>query len=581
MNKRILPELRFGTSGIRGKDEELNDIQVYIATKAFLNSMLNSGLRNTKRVALAGDFRPSTPRILKSIGFAIIETGLFIDYLGKIPTPTLAYYGFSNKILSIMVTGSHNPYGENGVKFNKQEDELLKEDEKRILEELNNIRLIEQSKTLNESLFDEKGYFKPYESLNEDNKNKMDFVSIALSNSNKIAQQIFIERYKRAFENKLSGIKLVFYQHTAVGRDLIPKIFESLGAEVIVVEKNDEKNNFVALDTEDLDDKIIIKMKDHAIKNDCEIAITTDGDSDRPAMVVVDKKTGKYEFIRGDKLNVLGLLNLKPDFVSCPISANKKVIEVLRKKGIEVKHTKIGSPYVIKAMKDKLEGDKEIEAYGFEVNGGGLLGNTKRYELDPLPTRDAILPIILVLINSIENNMKVSETLKNIFKGEHKSHSHAGVIENLNIHKFTRGCERYTSKIGKKMVNRLMLNEKVLEIDYSQEGIKIIDLDQNRMFGGEIIDKAIEIKRTLLTYIQRIEGLEKKDIKKVNSLDGIRIILENDEVIHLRPSGNSNQFRIYSEAETKERAEKIIKESIKSEEGIIIGMINDLIDGKI
>jgi phosphomannomutase len=45
----------------------------------------------------------------------------------------------------------------------------------------------------------------------------------------------------------------------------------------------------------------------------------------------------------------------------------------------------------------------------------------------------------------------------------------------------------------------------------------------------------------------------------LNFIDGIRIVFENGDVSHLRPSGNAPEFRNYATADTKERAEEIVK----------------------
>ena len=129
-------KLKFGTSGLRDNDENLTDEQIFIATKAFLNFLISTNQISEKKIALAGDFRPSTNRILQAVASTIIYCDFNVDYCGKIPTPTLSLYGFKNNIPSIMVTASHNPYGQNGIKFNKPSGEVLKSDEQLILNEI-------------------------------------------------------------------------------------------------------------------------------------------------------------------------------------------------------------------------------------------------------------------------------------------------------------------------------------------------------------------------------------------------------------------------------------------------------------
>jgi phosphomannomutase len=80
-------------------------------------------------VALAGDRRPSTPRILRAVAQALRDYGLTPRYFGAIPTPALALHGMRAGVPVIMVTGSHIPDDRNGIKFYRAEGEILKADE--------------------------------------------------------------------------------------------------------------------------------------------------------------------------------------------------------------------------------------------------------------------------------------------------------------------------------------------------------------------------------------------------------------------------------------------------------------------
>jgi phosphomannomutase len=621
--------LRFGTSGLRDEDSKLTDMQVYISTKGFLNYISKKekkediNLINFDKVALAGDFRPSTNRIFLAVAIAIIEAGYEVDFCGKIPTPTLSLWGFTNNIPSIMVTGSHIPYGQNGIKFNNKNGEVLKEDENAILEEITKIREDEYKKSYKDSMFEKNGFFKEIIKMNQEQK--ILFIlsknSISENRINFLAEKLYIKRYKDAFGKILEGEKVVFYQQTAVGRELIPKVFESLGAQVFREDKLDEKNEFIALDTEDMNEWILEKMANLAVKNNCCICITTDGDSDRPAVLFVKKgingkpsyKNGKleYHYIKGDKLNVMAALLFKPDFIAAPISLNHKTLELLIKNGVEVKLTKIGSPHVIKAMHDRLKIEKDINEknnifvneidllekiclYGFEVNGGGILGSSKPLieeifneveergngKLRNLPTRDSVFPIICVLVLAKKRKIDLEDLFFNIFSNEYESYSHAGLVENVPM-KITPGCERYNPEIGKQILDFFHPREKeIIQVIFDDTIILINHEEKLINSTEEITNRIIKIKEIIISYINELFE-EEIDIKKINYLDGIRIYLSNDEIIHLRPSGNAAQFRIYVECSSLERALKIIEKSIKPESGVLIKLINDFIDGKI
>ena len=109
--------LRFGTSGVRGLVTEMTDLECYLYAKAFGQYLLAE--TDARSIALAGDLRSSTPRIMRSAGYAFSEMGFTVDNCGHIATRAVAAYALSRGMASIMVTGSHIPDDRNGIKFNK------------------------------------------------------------------------------------------------------------------------------------------------------------------------------------------------------------------------------------------------------------------------------------------------------------------------------------------------------------------------------------------------------------------------------------------------------------------------------
>ena len=588
--------LRFGTTGLRDEDSKLTDMQVYLSTKGFLNYLLfNRMVEKGSRVSLAGDFRPSTPRILIAVAAAVIDSGFLVDYCGNIPTPTLAYFGFKNKIPSIMVTASHNPYGQNGVKFMKPGGEVMKEDEKAILDEIAKTREDEYKKTWEESMFDKQGLFKKTEDLNSTQQFLYYYAKNYLKIINKKAEESYIERYKKTFGKILSGIKLVFYEQTSVGRDIIPYVLSELGAEVIKVGRVDETKEFVPVDTEDMKSHILDRMANFAFGNNCQVCISADGDADRPAVLYLKKgedgrflyKNGKldYRFIKGDLLNVLVSLLIKPDFVVVPIHLNHRAgLGVLKKNNIKVKLTKIGEPPVIKAMRDIFNSGNNVKVYGFEANGGGILISDISIpnigEIDSLAARDTLFPIICVLVLAKIKNLSLEELYKEVFSGENFSHCHSGLVENLPGVAVTLGLERYNPETGRNIVKILKpLNENIYEIDFEEASLGFISEEQN-IFDEKVVEHLIRIRNMLHPYIFEIIKKEVK-IKKINFLDGVKVYLTNEETIHLRPSGNAAQFRIYIESPDEERAIELVEKAVLGPDGGLVKFINDFLDGKI
>src|SRR5688572_26097255 len=126
--------LAFGTSGLRGLVTEITDLEAWINVRGFLAYLVDTGQAAPGTpVAVAGDHRPSTERILGAVARAIEDAGFVVAYHGRIPTPALMVHAVSHGLPSVMVTGSHIPFDRNGIKLNKPAGEVLKEDEAPIL----------------------------------------------------------------------------------------------------------------------------------------------------------------------------------------------------------------------------------------------------------------------------------------------------------------------------------------------------------------------------------------------------------------------------------------------------------------
>jgi phosphomannomutase len=334
MKIKEISSVKFGTSGVRGLVTDLTPRVAYLYTQAFLRHTPEN------KVGLGGDLRDSTENILRAVKQAIIDSDREAVYLGKIPTPALANWGLKRSLPVIMVTGSHIPADRNGIKFYKAEGEILKEDEEKIREtEIQEVEI----------------------NLPE------------LGPINLEAEKEYIERY----QNFSLTENIVFYEHSAVGRNIIPTILEKLGAKVI---KTGRSESFIGVDTEKTDtikDKIDCIMKEYPGYT----LVSTDGDSDRPLVVCPQKG-----IIKGDILGLLTAKMLQADCVITPISSSS----ALEKTGwfSEIRRTKIGSPYVIEEAK---KGSGKI--IGYEANGGTLVFSDTE-KIKKLPTRDAVLPII-------------------------------------------------------------------------------------------------------------------------------------------------------------------------------------------
>src|SRR6185503_12041861 len=122
-----------------------------------------------------------------------------------------------------------------------------------------------------------------------------------------------------------------------------------------------------------------------------DAVVSTDGDSDRPLILGVDRSTGAVRFFPGDLVGMVVAESLCADAVVVPVSCNDAIDRGPLAAALEPK-TRIGSPYVIAGIEAAAaKGRKRI--CGWEPNGGFLLGSDID-GLTKLATRDAVLPML-------------------------------------------------------------------------------------------------------------------------------------------------------------------------------------------
>lgn len=356
----------FGTSGARGLISAMTDRVCHAYTTGFLKFMADCGAWMAGgRVALAGDLRPSTPRILAACAQAVRDLGGEPVYCGLVPTPALALWAFGEGVPSLMVTGSHIPDDRNGIKFYRPDGEILKEDEPGILR---------QTLSFQDSDWTAGGLLARPSAL-------PDPIDVTPA---------YLARYVNFFgASALTGIRLGVYQHSAVGRDLLVTILEALGAEVVALGRAEA---FIPVDTEAVRAEDVALARQWASEQQLDAIVSTDGDSDRPLLA-----DHKGEWLRGDLLGVLCARAIAAHTVVTPVSSNTLVEECGA--FAAVCRTRIGSPHVISAMNAALATEDGVVC-GYEANGGFLLARDVidgSRTLRALPTRDAVLPIVATL----------------------------------------------------------------------------------------------------------------------------------------------------------------------------------------
>ena len=517
--------LGFGTSGRRGKVVDLTQLEIYLNALAelqYLQSLplTEGGIRRGEDFYFAYDLRPSSSEfvaqeegrgeIAQAIVRAITDAGMQAVNLGRIPTPALASYGLSHNKGSIMVTGSHIPFERNGYKTNSSRGELLKQQEAPINEQVRQVRQRLYEQPWGQSLFDERGMLKCGHQ--------------ELPAEHGAARAAYIERFTNFFHGStLEGKRIIVYQHSAVGRDLLVEILERLGAQVV---KGGRSDTFVPIDTENIDaaQLAVIQGLADASSGPFHAVVSTDGDSDRPLVLGVDPLTAQVHFFGGDLVGMVVAEYLHADAVVVPISCNDAIDRGKLAPVVEPK-TRIGSPFVIAGMEAALaQGKKRV--CGWEPNGGFLTGSPIGRNgaiLEPLLTRDAGLPILGVLFAAERDGL----SLVDLFARLPKRFSRAALLK-----QFPRAI-----------------------------ALKIVDRFSPPTGDAEAIQK------DLAQFFTPALGFA--GVTHVDYTDGVRVLFANGEVAHVRPSGNADELRIYAVADTQSRADEIAAMGVAEPAGIL------------
>jgi phosphomannomutase len=403
--------------------------------------------------------RPSSPDIAAIVADTALAAGVDVVDCGALPTPALALASMAAGGGAIMVTGSHIPADRNGLKFYSPRGEISKADEAAILVGLG------------------KG------------------AGAAPHPGRRIADTQagarFVTRYLSAFGGEaLEGLRIGLYAHSSVGRDLLAKTLDGLGAEIIELGRSE---SFIPVDTEAVDPETRARLRAWSAEYRFDAIVSTDGDTDRPLLV---DESGTV--IPGDLLGQITSAAMGVDILVTPVTSNSGAeasghfARVIR--------TQIGSPYVIAGM--EAAGGKVA---GYEANGGYILGFTMTGpagQIAPLWTRDCFLPLIVPLM--VARGTPLSQIVASEISGVTRA-----------------ACLRETP-----IAQSALLTEALRESDEARQGF----------LGnfGEIL------AATDLT-------------------DGVRMTTRSGCIVHIRPSGNAPELRLYVEATTSEKADLLLE----------------------
>lgn len=466
--------MKFGTSGVRGLVADMTDPVCAAWTLAFLRHLRAVGALGPA-VLVGRDLRPSSGRIASACMAAIASEGLEALDAGAVPTPALALAAAARGLPAIMVTGSHIPFDRNGLKFYRPEGEITKADEAGILAAL------PEPATL-----------------------------AGVSGSPADVSAAYVARNVDFFgPGALAGLRIGVYEHSGVGRDLLRTTLERLGAEVVGFGRTD---TFVPIDTEAIDPETAGRIAGWVTGDGLDALVSTDGDGDRP---LVADETGAV--LRGDAVGILAARALGADTVAAPLN----VSTALERSGWfdRTLRTRIGSPFVIEGTETLTAGGATL-AVGFESNGGFLLGGAASRDgrsLAPLPTRDALLPMLALLVEAARQGVPLSALRAAL-------------------------PERATASGRVEHVPEPASRALLAGLEASAEAREAL--------AGAVAGAAVT---------------------EFDTIDGLRMQLGSGETLHLRPSGNAPELRCYAEAATGERAEALVAAGLQRLEAMLVG----------
>ena len=378
----------FGTDGVRGLANAGamtpdNILRLGLAVgRVFKNGA------HRHRVVIGKDTRLSGYMIEPALTAGFAASGMDVFLLGPLPTPAMAMLTRSLRAdLGVMISASHNPYEDNGVKFFGPDGFKLSDETELEIE-----RLMKEGPCAGLASSADLGRVKRVDD----------------------AGARYIEFAKAAFPRRcsLDGVRIVIDCANGAGYKVAPTVLWELGAEVKSL--GDEPNGFNI--NKDVGSTSPKRMQDAVLEYRADIGIALDGDADR--VIICDEKG---RLVDGDQ--ILALIArawkrdgaLKGGGVVSTVMANMGLDKFLSGEGLSLHRTKVGDRYVV----------EEMRARGINV-GGEPSGHVVLSDYGT--TGDGLVTALQVLAVVVSENRKVSDVcncfepfpqlLKNVrFKG--------------------------------------------------------------------------------------------------------------------------------------------------------------------
>ncbi|MBM7557709.1 phosphoglucosamine mutase [Halanaerobacter jeridensis] len=339
----------FGTDGVRGEANTVLSPELAFKVGKAGAHFLAQGQSN-KKVLIGKDTRVSGDMLEAALTAGITSLGIDVVEVGVVPTPAVAYLTREEDVAAgIMISASHNPVQDNGIKFFNGDGIKLTDQEEEEIEDII-FNTWEQLPTISGAEVGKKKEFNG-------------------------ALDKYVNYLKTTVNHDFSGLKVVVDAANGAAYDAAPRVLAELGAEVVALNDQLEGQKINV----DCGSTAPEKLQEVVVEENADLGIAHDGDADR--VIAVDE-TG--ELVDGDYiLSICGryLINhnqLPQDTIVVTKYSNLGLHQAMKEAGGKVEVTKNGDRYVLAAMRENgysLGGEKSghIIFLDYNTTGDGIL----------------------------------------------------------------------------------------------------------------------------------------------------------------------------------------------------------------
>ena len=393
----------FGTDGIRGIAGESLTADLSFKVGKALGKLLTEKKEHPK-VVIGRDTRISCDMIEQALTAGLTSTGVNVMTVGTIPTPAIAYLTKTIETDSgIMISASHNPYQDNGIKIFGPDGFKLTDEQELEIESL-----IDNSEQIKNASFEKIG---------------------KLYGGSELSQK-YVQHIKQSISGDLSNIKIALDCANGATTGVAPYIFGDLEADIETIGCQPNGINI----NDNVGSTKIDTISAFVKENNVDVGFAFDGDGDRVLAVdangnIVDGD--KIMFILAKHLKEQG--ELKDNMVVSTVMSNIGFYKAIEENGLQSVKTAVGDRYVVEEMRNNnysLGGEQSghIILMNYATTGDGILTAVKLANiikstgksLEELASEVSIYPQKLVNIKVIDKKaaMEDSEILAECAKVE-------------------------------------------------------------------------------------------------------------------------------------------------------------------